>query len=334
MFEKVFIIAEAGSNHNGKLETAVELIKMAKEAGADAIKFQDYTLSSLFSPSHYAKALKLKNSNWQKSINTLSFNPEWHAVIAEEAKKHSIDYFSTPYSPEAVDMLTDFVPFYKIASGDITYRPLLERVGQKGKGVFISTGASYISEIDEAVNILGGFSLPFICIMHCIMLYPAPIQHLNLNFMQTLNDRYNLPIGFSDHSLGSEASLIAVGKGVKAVEKHFTLDKRQKGADHRISLDPDELRDLVGDVRKVERMLGTSKRIISEQEKNERVFARRGIYTKVKLNKGERLTADKIECLRPNIAIGAEKIDEILNSIVLDDVDAGTAIEYKNLAEK
>ncbi|UCB44843.1 MAG: N-acetylneuraminate synthase family protein [Spirochaetota bacterium] len=334
MFEKVFIIAEAGSNHNGKLETAVELLKKAKEAGADAIKFQDYTLSSLFSPPHYKKVLRLKDDNWQKNVNTLSFNPKWHTVLAEEADRHSINYFSTPYSLEAVDMLEDFVPFYKISSGDITFKPLLERIGQKGKGVFISTGASYISEIDDALRILQGFNLPFICVMHCIMLYPAPAEHLNLNFIETLKDRYSLPVGFSDHSLGIDASLIAVGKGVKAIEKHFTLDKRETGADHHISLEPDEFSDFIDNVREAEKMLGTSQRYISERENNERIFARRSIYSKVKLKKGERLTVDKIDFLRPNIAVGAEQIDEIINSILTDDVDAGAAIEYKNLTEK
>jgi N,N'-diacetyllegionaminate synthase len=339
MFEKIFIIAEAGSNHNGDLETALKLIRKARETGADAIKFQDYSLHSLFSPSYYEKALyekalRIKDSDWQNQIETLSFKSKWHDVLAEEAKRCGIIYFSTPYSLEAVDTMAEYVPYFKIASGDITFKPLLEHIGQKGKGVFISTGASYLSEIDDAVSILRGFALPFICVMHCVMLYPAPSDQLNLSFIQTLKDRYGLPVGFSDHSLGIDASLVAVGKGVNAIEKHFTLNKKQKGADHQTSLEPDEFSELVNKVREGEKILGTSERVISEREHSERLFARRGIYAKVKLRKGEKLTLDKVDILRPNISVGAENIEEIIGKVLACDVDAGAAIEYKMLVKK
>jgi N,N'-diacetyllegionaminate synthase len=334
MFERIFIIAEAGSNHNGKLETALKLIRKAKEAGADAIKFQDYTLHTLFAPFYYEKTLGIKDSDWQKHIGTLSFKPEWHAALAEEARGCNIIYFSTPYSLEAVDMMEAHVSYFKIASGDITFKTLIEHIGKKGKGVFISTGASYISEIDDALSVLRGFDLPFICVMHCIMLYPAPPDQLNLNFVQTLKKRYGLPVGFSDHSLGINASLYAVGMGVKAIEKHFTLDKKQKGADHGNSLEPDEFSELVRKVRECEKMLGTAQRAISDREHSERVFARRSVYAKVKLKRGEKLTMDKVAILRPNIAVGAEKIDEIIGRVLVCDVDAGDAIEYKALGEK
>ena len=163
MFKKVFIIAEAGSNHNGDLNTALELVHRAGESGADAVKFQDFTLSSLFSPEHFEEVLGLQDRSWRNTVEQISINPDWHKPLADAASDAGIHYFSTPYSLEAVDSLDAFVPFYKIASGDITHLPLLERIASTGKGVFLSTGASHIDEIERAVEILVSQNLPFVC---------------------------------------------------------------------------------------------------------------------------------------------------------------------------
>jgi N-acetylneuraminate synthase len=170
MFERLFIIAEAGSNHNGNLDTAVKLVYCAKDAGADAIKFQDFSLNTLFAPSYYEKRLNIEDTSWRQRIDRCAFKPGWHDVVAKAARKADIYYFSTPYSLRAVDIIDDFVPFYKISSGDITYVPLLQKIGEREKGVFISTGASRLDEIDNAVRTLEKFNPQFICIMHCIML--------------------------------------------------------------------------------------------------------------------------------------------------------------------
>jgi N,N'-diacetyllegionaminate synthase len=316
MFEKTYIIAEASSNHNGDLQTALELVKSAKRAGADAIKFQDFDLESLFCAPHYEKALGITDPGWREEIRKLAFKPEWHRTIAREASACGIVYFSTPFSFDAVDALDPYVPFFKISSGDITFFPLLERIGSKKKGVFLSTGASNITEIDRAVAILKRYSLPFICIMHCIMRYPTPTGELNLGFIDTLIQRYDLPVGFSDHSLGTEAVPVAVGRGVCAVEKHFTLDKKQEGADHKHSLDPVGFEALVRCVRKAESMIGPSERVIGPQEKKERCYARRGIYSVDALQEGETLSLNKVAFLRPNVSIGAENIDELLGKTI------------------
>jgi len=328
MFEKIFITAEAGSNHNGNLNTAVELVYKAKEAGADAIKFQSFSLHGLFSPPYYEKALGIKNSTWQKKIEEAQFRPGWHKVIAEKAEKAGICYFSTPFSPEAVDILDQYVPFYKIASGDITFTPLLEKVASKGKGVFISTGAARLEEIDTAVSLMRNYNLPFICIMHCVMLYPPPDDALHLHFIDTLKKRYNLPVGFSDHTQGIDAPLISVGKGIRALEKHFTLDTHQEGFDHKNSLDPNMFSTLVKKVRSGEAMLGNNKKVITEKEAKERVYARRGVYAGKTLQRGERITLEKVRFLRPNSYIDAEKISELLGRVLTTDVAEGTALEY------
>ena len=328
MFEQVFIIAEAGSNHNGNLKTAIELVHQAGRAGADAIKFQEFSLYSLFSVKYYKQALRLKDDTWQKEIVANTFKSEWHEIIFKEAKRTGIVYFTTPFSPEFVDIIDEYVPFYKIASCDITFRPLLEKIAEKGKGVFISTGASYIDEIDRAVQILKGYNLPFICIMHCIMLYPAPYSSLNLNFLETLSQRYNLPVGFSDHSSGIDAVLLSIGKGARTIEKHFTLNKNQEGTDHKNSLSPEELSLLVKKIRLCEEMLGTRQRVISEKENRERTYARRGIYAKKNLKKGDRLTLESLSFLRPNISIGAERVTDLLGKIVIKDVLKGMPIDF------
>jgi sialic acid synthase SpsE len=327
MFDKVFIIAEVGSNHNGNLDTAIEIVHRAGESGADAVKFQDFTLLSLFSPKDYEQTLRLEDRSWRRSVELLSVKHEWHGPLAYAAHEAGIHYFSTPFSPEAADSLSDLVPFYKIASGDITYVSLLERVASKGKGIFLSTGASRIDEIERAVGILNEHDLPFVCIMHCIMLYPPPDETLHLNFIDTLKKRFNQPIGFSDHSLDTEAALIAVAKGACAVEKHFTLDRTQKGPDHKNSLDPEGFRGFTQRIRRCERMLGDLTRPIGEREGRERVYARRGIYAGEDLKKGEKLTPEKVRFLRPRLGAGAEDLGSLKNRRLDTDVTKGTSLD-------
>lgn len=327
MFERIFIIAEVGSNHNGDLDTAVELVLKAAEAGVDAVKFQSFTLQTLVEPEHYEKTLSLKNGVWRDAISRCSFKPEWLPKLTETARNAGVSLFSTPFYPEAVDILDEYVPFYKIASGDITYIQLLKKVAEKGKGVFLSTGASEISEIDRAVRVLESYRLPFICIMHCVMLYPPGPEQLHLNFIDTLKKRYQYPVGFSDHTMGFEASLLAAGKGIKALEKHFTLDRNQPGYDHKNSFEPEQLKELVERIRRCELMLGKTLRPLSGKEAKERVYARRGIYVKEPLKKGDIITLDKLSFLRPNTSIGAEEVEFILGRKMTRDVEAGTPLE-------
>jgi sialic acid synthase SpsE len=327
MFERVFIIAEAGSNHNGDLDTALELVYKAAESGADAVKFQDFTLETLFSPVDYEQTLGLKEKGWRNKIEQLSVRPEWHKVISSAARDAGIHYFSTPFYREAVNALDAHVPFFKIASGDITHLSLLEHVGRRGKGVFLSTGSSRIEEIERAVEILDRYTLPFICIMHCIMLYPPPDDLLHLNFIDTLKGHFKKPIGFSDHSTDAQAAIIAVSKGACALEKHLTLSRDQDGADHQNSLNPDGFRDFVEKIRRCESMLGDGGRPIGEREAGERIFARRGIYAAHDLKKGYRLSAEHVCFLRPCTGIAAEDFVQFKNAELNTDVSRGTALD-------
>lgn len=331
MFERVFIIAEAGANHNGRLETALLLVEKAKQAGADAIKFQDFTLPSLFEPRQYERVLGIQDPGWRREVEQLSFNPSWHREVHRKALEEGIQYFSTPFSIRAVDLLDRYVPFYKVASGDITNLPLLERIARTGKGVFLSTGASDHQEIERAVRIFRSRRSTFLCIMHCVMLYPPPDDSLHLNFIRTLQERYNLPVGFSDHTLDTDAALLAVAGGIRALEKHFTLDKGQKGGDHARSLDPEEFGRLVARVRRAERMLGKPEKEITPREAEERVYARRGIYAARDLKCGRTMTAQDIALLRPNTHLGAERVQEVLGTALVRDVPRGTPLEESML---
>jgi len=333
MFEKVFIIAEAGSNHNGNLDTAFQMIHSAKEAGADAIKFQDFSLNSLFAIPHYQKVLGLSDQRWKKEIEKLSFNPDWHRQIAKEAEKAGILYFSTPFSLEAVEIMDQYVPFFKIASGDITFTLLLDKVASKGKGIFLSTGASNIQEIDRAVKLLKHHSPPFICLMHCIMLYPTPLPYLNLNFIDSLIKRYNLPVGFSDHSEGYQAAVWAVAKGVRAVEKHFTLNPAHPGADHANSLSPERFREFCHKIRECEQALGEKERKITEKESRERIYARRGIYTRRYLKKGDILDLNDMLFLRPRLKAGAEDFSHLAGKKLIRDIQKGEPVELKDVEQ-
>jgi sialic acid synthase SpsE len=220
------------------------------------------------------------------------------------------------------------VPFYKIASGDITYLSLIEHVAKRGKGVFLSTGGSYVPEIERAVSLIERYDVPFICIMHCIMLYPPPDDAMHLNFIDTLRNRFDHPIGFSDHSLDGEAACMALAKGARVVEKHFTLDRNQEGADHAHAMDPSALKSFVSRIRRCERMLGSLERPVSGSEARERVFARRGIYAARDLRGGVPLNQESVCFLRPNIGIGAEEFDGLKNRRLNTDVTKGTPLSW------
>jgi len=323
----IFIIAEAGSNHDGNRDKAVEMVWKAKEAGADAIKFQDYRLDILFAPKHYSKVLGLDGEGWKKTIDTLSFKADWYETVYHAAHEAGILCFGTPFSLEAVDRLDRHAPFYKVASGDITYIPLLDHIGSKGKGVFISTGGSTPAEIDSGVQTLKKYDLPFVCIMHCIMLYPPPPDSLDLRFIRTIRERWGDPVGFSDHTRGIDAALLATGAGISALEKHFTLDCNREDGDHPISLDPDGMAELVERIREAEHMLGSSERVLTEGEALERIYARRGIYASRTIKAGELITIEMLSFLRPNTDLSAEEADNIIGGKAIGDIPAGTPLQ-------
>jgi sialic acid synthase SpsE len=333
MFERVFIVAEAGANHNGSLQTALELVEEACRAGADAVKFQDYTLETLFAPEQYEKTLGITDPSWRGEVRRLRFPREWRRAVHHRARELGISCFYTPFSPRAVGEVEPLVPFYKVASGDITNIPLLERIAATGKGVFLLTGASELPEIERAVETLRAGAPPFLCIMHCVMLYPPPEDALHLSFLTSLQEHFNLPVGFSDHTPGLEAAAAAVARGAVALEKHFTLDRGQPGGDHALSLDPRGFARLVHRVRRTERMLGPGRRSITPREAAERVYARRGLYAARDLAAGTTLAAGDLTALRPNAFLGAERIREVTGKVLAADLPRGRPLQEHMLRD-
>lgn len=249
--EPTFIIAEGGLNHNGDIDIGKELVKEAKKCGADAIKFQSYHTEDFIS----------KKSEYYELFKSLELSEEEFYELKEYAEKIGIMFISTPLDLKYVDILNKMnVPAFKIASGDLTFYPLLEKVAKTGKPVILSTGMSDIGEIWEAVKVLENNGCRDIILLHCISSYPTPYEDVNLNAIKTLKSIFNIPVGYSDHTLGILAPVVSVALGADVIEKHFTLDKNMEGPDHALSADPEEFKEMVNNIRLVEKCLEVGKR--------------------------------------------------------------------------
>lgn len=320
--EPCFIIAEAGLNHNGDLELAKKLIEKAAEVGADAIKFQSYHTENFVS----------KSSKYYQLFKNLELSDDDFKELNRFAKKKKIIFLSTPLDLEYVDILNEIgVPAFKIASGDLTFVPLLEKVAETGKPVILSTGMATIGEIYEAISILKENGCEDIGLLHCVSSYPTPFEEVNLRAMIMLKNVFNLPVGYSDHTLGIIIPLAAVALGAKVIEKHFTLDKNMDGPDHKLSADPEEFRQMVKGIRIVERALGDGYKRPMDCEKDARIHGRRSIVARRFIKKGEILTNENITYKRPAIGIEPKFVSIILNKKIQKDKDVEDIIHWNDL---
>lgn len=259
-----FIVAEAGINHQGKLEAAKKLIIAAARCGADAVKFQTYRAEKRVAPDSPIFAL----------LKECELGEESHRQLIKVAKEHNIIFFSTPFDEGSVDLLFSLgVPALKIASFDIVNLRLLAYAAGKGLPLIVSTGMADKIEIDKAIGVMDRFNLKY-CLLHCISTYPTRDEEANLNVIKSLLDSYDCPVGYSDHTLGVEAPVMAVLCGASIIEKHFTLDKNLAGPDHKLSADPSELRRMAEEIRRVEKILGSSEIKAFESEKPTLVYRR------------------------------------------------------------
>lgn len=264
--KSVFVIADIGSNHNGNLKLAEQLIDEAKKAGADCVKFQLFKAEELISPGHPAF----------KTLKRLELPEEWHYILAAYAKKKDILFTSTPFYLEAVDILEKInVPFYKISSGDLTYRFLLEKVARTKKPIFLSTGASYLDEVERAVKFIKKYHNHKLVLMHCVSLYPPDTKEINLNCLKTIKEKLKTLIGISDHTRSLVVVLGAVAIGACVVERHLTLSRRLKGPDHPYAMQPDEFREMVANIRELEVAKGSYVKRPCPKESPSRQFGRR-----------------------------------------------------------
>jgi len=307
---KVFIIAEAGVNHNGSLKKALRLIDVAKKSGADAIKFQTFKAENIVtthaSKAEYQKNLTSKKETQFQMLKKLELTHKMHLACLAECKKKKITFISSAFDIESLLYLKKFrLNYFKVPSGEITNFPYLEVLGKLKKKIILSTGMSNINEIDKAIKILvkHGAKKKNITLMQCTSAYPAPYEEINLNTIQTLRNKFKLNIGFSDHSLGTQAGVAAAALGATIIEKHLTLSKNLKGPDHKASLDPIEFKSMIDSIRIIEKVLGNKKKTITKSEKKNIYIIRKSIVALRKIKKGEKFNKYNITCKRPGTGI-------------------------------
>lgn len=332
-----YFIAEIGGNFDGSMDKAKRLIDAAKEAGADCAKFQTFVAESIVSEGGFSKmTLHGVHGSWGKSVSEVfkdvEFPMEWHQEIADYCKSVGIDFSTSPYFKEAADLCADMhLPFIKIGSGEITWLEMLEYIAKKGLPIMLATGDATMSEIDEAVRTVEKTGNKDFVLMQCITNYPSKIESANVNVLRTYQSAFDCLTGYSDHSPGHVVALASVVLGGRVIEKHFTLDKNDKGPDHPHSMEPDEYKFMVDSVRELEQAMGSARKEVVEEE-GETVFVqRRGLYAKRDLKKGQVLVDEDIDVLRPALGIPPKFKSTILGKTVNKDISARDPIYWQDL---
>lgn len=326
------IIAEAGVNHNGDFETAKRLAIAAKEAGADIVKFQTANVDSLVSEyaemADYQKKNTGKAGSQREMLQEILLSYHEFVKLSDFCEKIGIKFLSTPFDIESIHFLSDLkVNVWKIPSGEITNYPYLVEIARTGLPIILSTGMSTLDEIGEAIDLLQKYGSGKITLLHCTTEYPTPYQHVNLNAMSTLRERFGLDIGYSDHTLGIEIPIAAVALGAVIIEKHFTLSREMEGPDHKASLEPDELKEMVQSIRKLEKALGDGKKQPTDVEEKNAMVARKSIIAGKDIRKGELLTEENLTTKRPGTGISPMKWNEILGTVAIRDFKKDELVE-------
>lgn len=334
--EPVFIIAEAGVNHNGDLQIAKELIDTAAEAGADAVKFQTFRaqelVSALSPKARYQAETTRTDESQLEMIKRLELSPSAHEALINHCHARGILFLSTPFDVDSADMLETLgMPAYKIPSGEITNWPFLEHIASKHKPVILSTGMSDLREVGEAVGVLREAECSELVILHCTSSYPAPPASVNLRAMRTIADTFKTPIGLSDHTTGIEVALAATALGACVVEKHFTIDRSLPGPDHKASLEPEELRALVRGIRIVESALGDGQKHSMQVEEDVRNVARRSIVANRTILKGTLITKDMLAFKRPGTGIPPSRLSTVTGRAAVRTIQADALIQFEDL---
>ena len=316
---KTIIIAEAGVNHNGKIHLAKKLIDVASKSGADYIKFQTYDVDSLILRNTKTADYQKKNFNYNLSqysmLKKYQLSSNDHKVLINYSKKKKIKFLSTAFDEKSFELLNKYkLDYIKIPSGEITNYLLLKKISKSKQKVLLSTGMASIKEINQALKVLKRKKND-ITIMHCTSDYPANLKDLNLNFIQKLK-KLGFQVGYSDHSSSILTPSIAVGLGCKVIEKHFTLSKKLLGPDHKASLEPQELFNMIRYVRDTEKMLGLSKKFITNSEKKTKLLVRKSLVASKDIKKGELFSYDNITTKRPGLGISPFKINSYIGKKV------------------
>jgi sialic acid synthase SpsE len=336
--QRPYIIAEIGANHNGDMDLARKMIDSAKEVGADAAKFQSWD-TTLFSKKVYADNYFLTDDYRNRTDHTLKSIVEEFALTKEQlgelagyCRSVGIDFASTPFEASQVDDLVEFgAPFIKIASMDVNNDRLLRHAAGTGLPVVLSTGMASIGEIDAAINVLERGNVSNLVLLHCTAIYPTPLEEVNLRNIDTLR-QFGYPVGFSDHTLGSEIALGAVALGAIIIEKHYTLDQSMFGWDHKVSMTPDEMRVLCHGSAMIYDAMGTRRRMVGDREMHQRTAFRRSIIAARDIKAGETLTEDNILYRRPGTGLDPSLARYVIGMKVVKDIPYDTMIDIKDLA--
>ena len=335
--QPTYFIAEIGGNFDGSLDKAKRLIDAAKESGADCAKFQTFTAETIVSEGGFSKMeLHGVHGSWGRTVSEVfkdvEFPIEWHREIAEYCRNIGIDFSTSPYFKEAVDLCADMkLPFIKIGSGEITWLEMIEYTANKGIPIMLATGDATMAEIDEAVRIIEKTGNKDLVLMQCITNYPSKIESANVNVLKTYQDAFGCLTGYSDHSPGHVVALASVVLGARVIEKHFTLNKNDKGPDHPHSMEPDEFRFMVDSIREVEKAMGSTRKEVVEEESETVFVQRRCLYAKRNLQKGHIISPDDIDVLRPALGIPPKYKDMIIGRIVNKDIPARDPIYWEDL---
>ena len=335
--QSCFVIAEAGVNHNGDMGLARELVAVAADAGADAVKFQTFKAGRLASATAPKANYQLQMTDAAESqedmLRRLELLPESHHGLQAYCAERGLMFISTPFDQESADFLESLdVPAFKVASGDAVNLPLLRHIARKGKPVILSTGMSYLGEVETAVKCVRQEGNDKLVVLHCVSNYPAAAKDINLRAMQTIAQAFEVPVGYSDHTLGIEVPIAAVALGACLIEKHFTLDCAMSGPDHRASLEPDELKGMVQAIRNVEQAMGNGVKAPADSEENTRQIARRSIYLRCDVAAGSQIREEDLIALRPSGGLTPDLIDSVVGRQLSRSLPAGAQLSWGDLA--
>jgi pseudaminic acid synthase len=330
------IVAELSANHNQSYDLAIKTISAAKAAGADAIKLQTYTADTITLDSN-AEPFQIKHGTiWDGTtlhqLYQKAFTPwEWHAPLKKHAEDLGLLFFSTPFDPTAVDFLESLnVSCYKVASFEIHDLPLIKKIAQTQKPVIMSTGIASLGDIEEATRVLSEFGSGELCLLKCTSAYPAPLAEINLKTMPVLGEIFNCHIGISDHTLGGAVSTAAVALGAKIIEKHFILDRSLGGEDSSFSMEPDEFKQMVHDIRTIEQALGKVEFGLTESTKINKAFGR-SLFVCEQIKKGEVLSLSNIRSVRPAGGLPPKFLDQVLGKKARRDLEFAEPLQWDML---
>lgn len=333
---KCFIIAEAGVNHNGDLDTARRLVDIAANAGADAVKFQTFKANKLVTKTaqkaEYQKETTGSEESQYEMLRRLELPEAHHHELIKHCKNQNILFLSTPFDEESADFLEDLgMTQFKIGSGELTNLPFLKHVARKGRPVILSTGMSWLSEVEEAVRAIEETGHQELSLLHCVSQYPAAYADTNLRAMKTLQQAFGYPVGFSDHTPGIEIPIAAVALGATIIEKHFTLDRTMEGPDHRASLEAEELAAMIRGIRHVESALGDGLKRPTSAELELAKVGRKSIVAGRHIEAGERLTSDMLTTRRPGTGLSPQLLSMILGRTTAVEIHSGEVLELSML---